>query len=153
GIVAQRRGASAGTAQTARSIAVLPLENLGGGEEDRYFSDGMTDELTSALSKIPGIRVASRTSVFALRRRGMDAQAIAKTLNVSNVLEGSVRRAGSRLRVTAQLTNAADGLSLWSDSHERQMKDVFQVQDDIAGSIVGALRIRLAPNKGGASAT
>jgi serine/threonine-protein kinase len=126
-------------------VAVLPLENVGGSDSDRYFSEGITDELTSALAKVPGLRVASRTSVFALRGKGMGAQEIAKTLKVSNVLEGTIRRSGERLRVTAQLTNANDGLALWSDTYERQMKDVFAVQDDIAGSIAGALRMALAP--------
>jgi len=124
---------------------VQPLENVGGSDSDRYFSDGITDELTSALGKIPGLRVASRTSVFALRGKGMDAQQIAKTLKVSSVLEGTIRRSGDRLRVTAQLTNASDGLALWSDVYERQMKDVFAVQDDISGSIANALRVALAP--------
>jgi eukaryotic-like serine/threonine-protein kinase len=128
-----------------RSIAVLPLEIVGGGEDDRYFSEGMTDELSSALSKVPGLRVASRTSVFALRSKGMPVDEIAKTLRVSNVLEGTVRRAGDRLRVSAQLTNASDGLSIWSEVYERQMRDVFQVQDDIASSIANALRVTLAP--------
>ena len=128
---------------------MLPLENVGGSDSDRYFSDGITDELTSALGKIPGLRVASRTSVFALRGKGLDAQQIAKTLKVSNVLEGTIRRAGDRLRVTAQLTNASDGLALWSDVYERQMKDVFAVQDDISGSIANALRVALAPAPAG----
>lgn len=140
-----------GTPSTPRSVAVLPLENVGGGDSDRYFSDGITDELTSALGKVPGLRVASRTSVFALRGKGMDAQEIAKTLRVSNILEGTVRRSGDRLRVTAQLTNASDGLALWSDTYERRMQDVFAVQDDISGSIVGALRMALAPSAGGAN--
>jgi TolB-like protein len=138
------RGGGAGGA-SPRSIAVLPLENLGGNDNDRYFSEGMTDELTGALSKVPGLRVASRTSVFALRKNGLGAQQIAKTLKVSSVLEGTVRRAGDRLRVSTQLTNADDGLTMWSEVYERQMKDVFQVQDDIANSIVGALRVTLAP--------
>ena len=139
------RGDGTASAATPRSIAVLPLENSGGSDSDRYFSDGITDELTSALGKVPGLRVASRTSVFALRGKGMDAQEIAKQLKVSSILEGTIRRSGERLRVTAQLTNATDGLALWSDSYEREMKDVFAVQDDIAGSIVGALRMQLSP--------
>ncbi len=139
------RGDGTAAAATPRSIAVLPLENSGGGDSDRYFSEGMTDELTSALGKVPGLRVASRTSVFALRGKGMDAQEIARTLKVSSILEGTIRRSGERLRVTAQLTNASDGLALWSDSYEREMKDVFAVQDDIASSIVGALRMTLSP--------
>ena len=147
GVIMSRRAspASATAADSTRSVAVLPLENVGGSDSDRYFSEGITDELTSTLGKIPGLRVASRTSVFALKGKGMDAREIAKTLKVSTLLEGTIRRSGERLRVTAQLTNASDGLALWSDTYERQMKDVFQVQDDIAGSIAGALRIALAP--------
>jgi eukaryotic-like serine/threonine-protein kinase len=150
GLVLSRRVGrnAASTADSPRSVAVLPLDNVGGSDSDRYFSEGITDELTSALGKVPGLRVASRTSVFALRSKGMDAQQIAKTLKVSSLLEGTIRRSGERLRVTAQLTNASDGLALWSDTYERQMKDVFQVQDDIAGSIAGALRVALAPAPG-----
>jgi len=146
GVIMSRRSAptSAG-ADGIRSVAVLPLENVGGSDSDRYFSEGITDELTSTLGKIPGLRVASRTSVFALKGKGMDAREIAKTLKVSTLLEGTIRRSGDRLRVTAQLTNASDGLALWSDTYERQMKDVFQVQDDITGSIASALRVALAP--------
>ena len=136
---------AASAADGARSVAVLPLENVGGSESDRYFSEGITDELTSTLGKIPGLRVASRTSVFALKGKGMDAREIARTLKVSTLLEGTIRRSGERLRITAQLTNASDGLALWGDTYERQMKDVFQVQDDIAGSIARELRMALAP--------
>ena len=151
GLLISRRSARepASAADTPRSVAVLPLENIGGSDSDRYFSEGITDELTSALGKVPGLRVASRTSVFALRGKGMDATEIAKTLKVSSLLEGTIRRSGDRLRVTAQLTNASDGLALWSDTYEREMKDVFQVQDDIAGSIASALRVALAPTPNG----
>jgi len=151
GLLVSRRTGSAGApaGDNARSVAVLPLENVGGSDSDRYFSEGITDELTSALGKVPGLRVASRTSVFALKGKGMDAREIAKTLKVSSLLEGTIRRSGERLRVTAQLTNASDGLALWSDMYERQMKDVFQVQDDIAGSIASALRVALAPTPNG----
>jgi serine/threonine-protein kinase len=151
GLLISRRGGRDATsaADVPRSVAVLPLENVGGSDSDRYFSEGITDELTGALGKVPGLRVASRTSVFALRSKGMDAQQIAKTLKVSSLLEGTIRRSGERLRVTAQLTNASDGLALWSDTYERQMKDVFQVQDDIASSIAGALRVALAPAPNG----
>jgi serine/threonine-protein kinase len=148
-LILSRRAGRDAAADTPRSVAVLPLENAGGSDSDRYFSEGITDELTSALGKVPGLRVASRTSVFALRSKGMDAQQIAKTLKVSSLLEGTIRRSGERLRVTAQLTNASDGLALWSDTYERHMKDVFQVQDDIAGSIASALRVALAPSPSG----
>jgi len=148
GLILSRRGGGAATPDAPRSVAVLPLENVGGGDSDRYFSEGITDELTSALGKVPDLRVATRTSVFALRGKGMDAQQIAKTLKVSSLLEGTIRRSGDRLRVTAQLTNATDGLALWSDVYERQMKDVFAVQDDISSSIANALRVALAPAAG-----
>ena len=149
-LIFSRRGDdTAASSSTPRSVAVLPLENIGGSDSDRYFSEGITDELTSTLGKLPGLRVASRTSVFALSGKGMDAQQIAKTLKVSSILEGTIRRQGDRLRVTAQLTNANDGLALWSDTYERQMKDVFAVQDDIANSIAGALRMALAPPPAG----
>ena len=96
----------------------------------------MTDELSNALNKLPGLRVASRTSTFAFKgKRDLSLEDIGKRLNVQAVLEGTVRRSGERLRVTAQLTNVADGLALWSDMYERKTKDVFDVQDDIAGSI------------------
>jgi eukaryotic-like serine/threonine-protein kinase len=150
GLLFSRRGGDTATSGSVpRSVAVLPLENIGGSDSDRYFSEGITDELTSTLGKLPGLRVASRTSVFALSGKGMDAQQIAKTLKVSSILEGTIRRQGDRLRVTAQLTNATDGLALWSDTYERQMKDVFAVQDDIANSIAGALRVALAPAPAG----
>jgi TolB-like protein/Flp pilus assembly protein TadD len=153
-LIARRGGRDAASSDAAppRSVAVLPLDNAGGSDSDRYFSEGITDELTSALGKVPGLRVASRTSVFALKSKGMDATQIAKTLKVSSLLEGTIRRSGDRLRVTAQLTSATDGLALWSDTYERQMKDVFQVQDDIAGSIAGALRVALAPPSAGKKA-
>ena len=151
GLLVARQNRNGAAPDAPRSVAVLPLENVGGSDSDRYFSEGITDELTSALGKLPGMRVASRTSVFALRGKGMDAQEIAKTLKVSSLLEGTIRRSGDRLRVTAQLTNASDGLAMWSEVYERQMKDVFAVQDDISSSIANALRVALGPQAGGAS--
>lgn len=128
-----------------RSVAVLPLVNVGGSEEDEYFSDGMADELANVLSKIPGLRVASRTSAHSFKgRKDVNVEQIGKELNVEAVLEGTVRRSGGRLRVTGQLTSVRDGLSLWSESYEREASDVFAVQDDIARSIAGALELRLA---------
>ncbi|HUF28777.1 MAG TPA: protein kinase [Gemmatimonadaceae bacterium] len=128
----------------ATAIAVLPLVNTTGDPRDEYFSDGMTDELVSALSRVPGLRLASRTSTFAFKgRRDVDVREIGRRLGVGSVLEGTVRRDGPRLRLAAQLTNAADGLSLWSDSYEREVRDVFDVQDEIARAIAGALAPRL----------
>jgi TolB-like protein/Flp pilus assembly protein TadD len=125
-----------------RSIAVLPLANVGGDTANAYFADGMTDELMSALNKIPGLRVASRTATF--RYRGSDATPaeIGAALNVSTLLEGAVRREGNRMRLTASLIDVADGLAVWSESYEREVRDVFAVQDSLAQAIVGALRVR-----------
>ena len=125
------------------SIAVLPFVNVGGAAQDEYFSDGMTDELTGALGDVPGLRVASRTSAFAFKGRNVDAREIGRALHVGSLLEGRVRRDGQRLRVSAQLTSASDGLALWSETYEREMRDVFRVQDEIAGAIAAALRVRL----------
>ncbi len=131
-------------AEAPKSVAVLPFVNLGGGQSDEYFSDGITDELTSALARIKGLRVASRSSAFSFKGKpDLDARSIGKTLNVGTVLEGIVRRSGDRLRVSAQLTSTADGLTLWSDSYERRVADVFDVQEDIAQSIAAALQIQL----------
>jgi len=132
---------------TATSIAVLPLANVGGDTANEYFADGMTDELASALAKVPGLRVAARTSSFALKGQQPDPDEVGRKLRVGSFLTGSVRRSGNRLRLTAQLVNVADGLTLWSDTYERDLRvagDVFQVQDDIARAIVAALRPTLA---------
>ena len=129
-------------AEGQRSIAVLPLVNIGGDPSDAYFADGMTDELMSALNKVPGLRVASRTSVFSYKGSNATPSEIGEALNVSTLLEGTVRRAGVRLRVTAQLLDVADGLTLWSESYERELSDVFAVQDSLTQAIVGALTSR-----------
>lgn len=127
-----------------RSVAVLPLANVGGNAQDEYFSDGMTDELANALSKLPGLRVASRTSAYAFKgKTNIDVGEIGRKLNVQAILEGVVRRSGDRLRVGAQLTNVRDGLAIWSDTYERRSSDVFAVQDDIARSIADALKLKL----------
>jgi serine/threonine protein kinase/tetratricopeptide (TPR) repeat protein len=133
---------SASTASLT-SIAVLPLANVGGDAKDEYFSDGMTDELTNALARLPGLRVAARTSAYSFKGQDADFSDIGRKLNVQAVIEGSVRRAGDRLRVNAQLISVADGLTLWSDSYDREAKDVFAVQDEIARSIAAAVRPRL----------
>ena len=128
-----------------KSIAVMPLTNVGGDSKDDYFTDGMTDELANALSKLPGVRVASRSSSYALRsQKSLTPADIGEKLNVQALLEGTVSRSGDRLRVIAQLTNVADGLTLWSERYEREMKDVFAVQDDIARSVAQALQVKLA---------
>lgn len=121
------------------SVAVIPFVNTGGNAQDEYFSDGMTDELAHALSRLPRLRVAGRSSAYAFKGKNATAQDIGKALNVSAVVEGSIRRAGDRLRVIAQLTSATDGRVVWSDSYESKAKDVFQVQDEFTKAIVGAL--------------
>lgn len=129
-----------------RALAVLPFVNVGGNKQDEYFSEGMGDELSTALSKIPGLRVASRTSTFAVgASERTDLAEVGRRLHVDAVLEGRLRRVGNRLRLTAQLTNVGDGLAIWSDSYEREVKDVFAVQDDISRSIAQALRVAMAP--------
>ncbi|HYN10069.1 MAG TPA: protein kinase [Vicinamibacterales bacterium] len=135
--------ATPGSASLAHAVAVLPFVNQSGNPDDEYFSDGMTDELASALVKVPGLRVAARSSAFTFKGKSVDAREVGAKLNVTSVLEGTVRRAGSKLRVTAQLVGVVDGLALWSERYERDAKDVFQVQDDIAAAIVSALRLTL----------
>ena len=126
------------------SIAVLPFANTSGDPSDEPLSDGLTDELIGALGKVVGLKVAGRTSAFALRGRAMGVRAVADTLGVATVLEGSVWRAGTRLKVTAQLVNADNDAVLWAETYVRELSDVFAVQEEIAQSIVGILRIKLA---------
>jgi serine/threonine protein kinase len=126
-----------------RSIAVLPFVNSSPDPENEYFSDGMTDELIRALSKVEGLQVASRTSVFALKNLREDVGTLGRRLNVSTVLDGTVRKSGNRLRITVQLSSVEDGRTLWSERYDREMADVFAIQDEIAGTIVRTLRSTL----------
>jgi serine/threonine-protein kinase len=135
-------GAAKSTGALEQSVAVLPFENLSGVDEE-YFSDGITDEIMNALGHIDGLRVAARTSCFAFKGKREDLRLVGEKLDVATVLEGSVRRAGSRLRITVQLVNAADGYQLWSERYDREMTDVFEVQDEIAGAIARRLRVTL----------
>jgi serine/threonine-protein kinase len=135
-------------ADARRSIAVLPFVNASPDPENEYLSDGITEELISSLAKVDGLHVASRTSVFALKGERKDARSIGTLLNVSALLEGSVRRAGQRLRITVALINAADGSTLWSERFDRELEDVFALQDDVAGAIVGQLRATLLGDLG-----
>jgi len=125
------------------SIAVLPFANMSRDADDEYFSDGLAEEIINALTQVAGLRVIARTSAFAFKGKNEDVRRIAETLGVTNVLEGSVRRAGNRLRVTAQLIHATDGTHIWSQRYDREMTDVFAVQDEIAAAIVGALQVKL----------
>ena len=128
------------TRAAGRSIAVLPFVNTSSDPENEYLSDGITDELIDALSKLDGLRVASRTSVFAIKSKPLDVRAIGAMLGVTVVLEGTVRKMGDRLRVTAQLTSTDDGRLLWSQRYDRDAGDVFAVQDELAHTIVTKLR-------------
>ncbi|MGB5304276.1 MAG: tetratricopeptide repeat protein [Gemmatimonadota bacterium] len=123
------------------SIAVLPFENMSGNAEDAYFADGLSEELLNALTRVPGLRVAGRTSSFSLRDSNLDLKMIADTLGVETVLEGSVRRSGGRVRVTAQLIEAEEGFHLWSRDWERELTadNVFEIQDEIAGAVALAM--------------
>jgi len=127
------------------SIAVLPFANMSGDREQEYFSDGLAEEIINALVKVPGLKVIARTSAFAFKGQNTDIRKIAETLGVTTVLEGSVRRSGNRIRVTAQLITAADGTHLWSERYDREMADVFAVQDEISAAIAGALQVKLSP--------
>ncbi|MDQ3697292.1 MAG: hypothetical protein M3373_04610 [Gemmatimonadota bacterium] len=136
----------------AAAIAVLPFVNLSA-TDDEFFAAGMTEELINSLARVSGLRVAARTSVFALRGKELDVRTVGDTLGVTSVLEGSVRRAGNPLRVTARLVNTADRYRLWSDDFDREVADVFDVQNEIANAIVDELRPRLSPGRGGSVAT
>jgi serine/threonine-protein kinase len=127
-----------------KSVAVLPFANMSAEVENQYFSDGLSEELINALTRLPGLRVASRTSSFRFRGDQVDIREIGRQLHVTTVLEGSVRRAGNRLRITAQLINIADGYHLWSERYDREMADVFAIQDEIVEAIVKALAPALA---------
>jgi len=126
------------------SLAVLPFANLSADKENEYFSDGLAEEIINALTQLPGLRVTARTSSFAFRGKEVDVRKIAARLNVENILEGSVRKAGNRIRVTAQLVSAANGYHLWSERYDRDMTDVFAIQDEISQAIADKLRVRLA---------
>jgi TolB-like protein/DNA-binding SARP family transcriptional activator len=142
GVVVRGPGAPDLPAQPM-AIAVLPFANMSPEGADEYFSDGMTEEIITALSKVEGLRVAARTSAFAFKGNSETVSEIGRQLGVGTVLEGSVRLAGDRLRVTAQLINVKDGYHLWAEAYDRDLRDVFAVQEEIAQAIVGALRVKL----------
>jgi len=125
------------------SIAVLPFLNMSRDEENEYFADGLSEELLNVLTKIRGLRVASRTSAFSFKGKGVDIPTVAQKLNVATVLEGSVRKSGKRVRITAQLIEVASDSHLWSETYDRELDDIFAVQDDIAQSVVKELRTAL----------
>ena len=129
--------------QNVPSIAVLPFVNMSADPENEYFCDGLAEELLNALTKIETLRVAARTSTFSFKGKEIDVREIGQKLNVGAVLEGSVRKSGNRLRVTAQLISVADGYHLWSERYDSEMKDIFDVQDEITLAVVGALKLKL----------
>ncbi len=135
-----RRGATA----QAPSVAVLPFANLGSDDND-HFGEGLADDIINALTRIHGLRVTARTSSFAFRGKEGDVREIGARLKAATLLEGSIRREGDRLRVSAQLVGATDGYHLWSESYDRRLTDIFAIQDEIAQAIALALRLRLAP--------
>ena len=125
------------------SVAVLPFSNMSDEKANEYFSDGLTEELLNVLAQVKGLRVAARTSSFRFKGKNEDLRIVAQKLNVATILEGSVRKAGNRVRITAQLVNATDGFHLWSDTYDRELNDIFAVQEDIARSVVTALKGKL----------
>jgi TolB-like protein len=126
-----------------KSIAVLPFVNMSGDADNEYFSDGLTEELLNVLARIEGLKVAARTSSFHFKGQSGNMGDIARQLGVAHLLEGSVRRSGDRVRVTAQLINPADGFHLWSETYDRQLTDIFAIQDDIARAIGNELKVRV----------
>ncbi len=130
-------------AKEVPSIAVLPFVNRSRDEEDEYFSDGLADELLNVLAKIRGLRVAARSSAFTFKGKGATVAEVGRALNVATVLEGSVRKAGNRVRIAVQLVKVSDGYQLWSETYDRTLEDIFAVQDDIAQSVVKELRTTL----------
>jgi adenylate cyclase len=127
------------------SIAVLPFVNMSGDPEQEYFSDGISEDVITDLSKIAGLMVISRNSSFTYKGRSVDVRAVGRDLGVRSVLEGSIRRAGNRVRITAQLIDATNGAHLWADRYDRDLTDIFAVQDDVTRRIVGALKVTLSP--------
>src|SRR5262249_12942169 len=125
-------------------IAVLPFANLSADKEQEYFSDGLSEEIINLLAQIPGLKVTARTSAFFFKGKDAKIAQIAKDLGVEHILEGSVRKSGNRIRITAQLIKAADGFHLWSERYDRELSDIFAVQDEVAAAIAGALRVRLS---------
>ena len=131
----------------SHSIAVLPFVDMSQGHDQEYFSDGLSEELLNLLAQLPQMRVIARTSSFSFKGQEVDVATIAKKLNVANVLEGSVRKSGNTLRITAQLIRASDSSHLWSQTYDRELTDVFKVQDEIAGAVVAALKVQLLPDQ------
>lgn len=134
------------------SIAVLPFVDMSAGRDQEYFSDGISEEILNTLARVPGLRVAARTSSFSFKNKDVNVEDVARQLRVANVLEGSVRRVGERVRISAQLINAANGFEVWSESFDRELKDIFAVQQEIGQAIASRLRIQLSAEQTPATA-
>jgi serine/threonine-protein kinase len=139
--------ASAPVVADDHSIAVLPFVDMSQAKDQEYFSDGLSEELLNLLAQLPQLRVIARTSSFSFKGKQTDVATIAKALNVANVLEGSVRKSGNTLRITAQLIRASDSSHIWSNTYDRELTDVFKLQDEIASAVVSALKVKLLPNQ------
>jgi TolB-like protein/tetratricopeptide (TPR) repeat protein len=144
--VLSRGAVAAAFKPQSHSIAVLPFVNMSGDKEQDYFSDGLTEELLNALARINELQVAARTSAFSFKDKDVNAGSVARQLNVASILEGSVRRSGHTVRITAQLINGATGFHLWSETYDRDLGDVLKLQTDIANAVAGALKITLLEN-------
>src|SRR3984893_12357914 len=127
------------------SIAILPFTNMSGDPEQEYFSDGISEDIITDLSKIAGLMVIARNSSFTYKGRSVDIREVGRDLGVRSVLEGSIRRAGNRVRITAQLIDTTNGAHLWADRYDRDLTDIFAVQDDVTRRIVDALKVTLSP--------
>src|SRR5881227_2214281 len=143
-VLSRPHGTPALAGPPGQSIAVLPFVNVSGAPQEEYLSDGISEELINALSKLPQLKVVARPSSFAFKGKNEDVRQIGQALQVATVLGGSVRRAANRLRVTAQLTDARNGYNLWSETYDREMGDVFAVEDEISHAIMRALQVQLA---------
>jgi serine/threonine protein kinase len=137
------KGIESSVEKQSASIAVLPFMNLSADKEQEYFCDGMAEEIINALTQVEGLQVVARTSAFSFRGKEIDIREIGRKLNVKTVMEGSVRKSGNRLRITVQLINVADGYHLWSERYDREMQDIFTVQDEISLTIVDRLKVKL----------
>jgi len=153
GYLWNRHDSATPTASATTSIAVLPFTDLSPGRDQEYFSDGLAEELINDLTKVSGLKVVGRSSSFQFKGRNEDLRSVGRKLGVANVLEGSIQREGNRVRVRAELVQVQDGFQLWAESYDRTIDDIFEMQDEIAGSVTGALQLKLLGAKAGANAS
>src|SRR5439155_1915524 len=143
----EARGSTPHPVERTASIAVLAFTDMSAAKDQDWFCDGIAEEILNALTPLSGLRVAARTSAFSFKGKSDDLRTIGEKLNVTTVLEGSLRRAGDRVRITVQLSDVADGFQLWSERYDRELKDIFDVQDEIAKAIAERLRVTLGGGK------